>query len=403
MPRINSYLAAASPVSSKAISQAAREDPAILDLSLGEPDFGPPPHLLEAIRDEELRLATFLDSVKRYEHSRGAPELRRLVAEWYRRNGGLHIDPEREVMITHGGIEALNLALLAVTDPGDRVAVAEPAYTLYMRSIAVTGRRAVPMPRPAGEDEYAAALDGGPPAGLQALVVNSPENPTGYVASEADWQSIARSAEREDFWVIQDEVYDVMAFARPHRTARSVPGLEPRAILINSCSKKFGVPGLRIGWLVAPPPVIDAAARVHDCLCLGINILAERIAIRLLGDPEMAAWFDTQRALLAERNARAIARLDAGLGYRWPRRPMGGMFLFPDVRDLHAALPERHRSRDSNAGTAVAHYLLEERQVATVPGAVYGRNARDHIRLVNCGPGGVFDAAVDRLARRADG
>jgi aminotransferase len=398
MPRTNSYLAVANPLSSRAISQAAKEDPAILNLSLGEPDFGPPPHLLSEIGDKDLQLPVLIDGVKRYEHSRGALELRQAVAEWYRTRHGLAVDPEYEVMITHGGIEAINLALLAVTDPGDRVAIGDPVYTLYARAIMVLGRHMISVPRLAAEHEYAAAFEGNALKGVKALLINSPENPTGYVASEADWQTIARSAEREDCWVIHDEVYDIMSFTRPHRAARSVPGLETRGILVNSCSKKFGVPGLRIGWLVADRAVIESAVKVHDCLCLGVNILAERIATRLLGDKTIDLWFDAQRARLAGRNRRAIELLNAGLGYRWPRIPMGGMFLFPDVREIYTRLPTRYRPQGMDAGTAVANHLLGELRIATVPGGVYGNGGRDHIRLTNCSLAPIFETAIDRLA-----
>lgn len=400
MPQINHYLATANPNSSKAISQKAKENPSILNLSIGEPDFGPPPHLLEDIGGQDLQLSPFIDAMKRYEHSRGSPELRRTLAEWYRRRHGVVFDPECEIMITHGGIEALNLALLAVTDPADRIAIADPAYMLYERIIHVLGREVVVLPRPSGEHEYAAGLNEHSLQGAKALLVNSPENPTGYVISDEDWRVVSRIAERDDSWVIHDEVYDTMAFARAHRTARSVPGLERRGILVNSCSKKFGMPGLRIGWLIAPPEVIQAASRVHESLCLGVNILSERIANRLLGDATMEAWFEAKRLDMAARNQRGIALLSEEMGYQWPRAPMGGMFLFPDVRELHRRLPARYRETDQDVGTQVAHYLLNEYEIAAVPGGLYGRCGRDHIRLTNCGPASIFDAAILRLAGR---
>lgn len=397
MPSTNHYLASANPVSSKAIAQAARANPAILNLSIGEPDFGPPPHLVEAIGRQAAALPALLAGLKRYEHSRGDPVLRQAIAQWYWRRHRMRIDPEQEIIITHGGMEALNLALLAVTDPGDRVAMSNPGYTMYARALALQGRAMAAMPRPAGGDEYAAALAGANLDGVKALLLNSPENPTGYVLSTEDWAALARAAERADLWVIHDEVYDTMAYTRPHLPARAAAGLGQRSLLINSCSKKFGVPGLRIGWLIGPKEVIDAAARVHECLCLGVSIHAEGIANLLLRDGAMDAWFDAMRADLAQRNAGAVARLHEGLGYQWSRAPQGGMFLFPDVRQLHARLPPAYRRDGAPAGSAVAAYLLAEQQIATVPGSAYG-DAASHIRLTNCCPAPVFEAAVARLA-----
>lgn len=398
MPNINRYLANLNPSSSKAISQAAKENPSILNLSIGEPDFGPPAHLLDEIAREDLQLPPFIDAVKRYEHSRGAPQLRQAIAQWYRRRYDMVIDPETEIIVTHGGIEALNLALLAVTDPGDIVAIADPSYTLYQRAICVLGRATQALVRPAALHEYDAALQTSTLDGVKALLLNSPENPTGYVISDADWQAVAQQAERADCWVIHDEVYDTMAFLRPHCSARSVPGLGPRSLLVNSCSKKFGMPGLRVGWLIGPPQVIAAATKVHESLCLGVNILAERIATRVVQNATMEAWMATQRTDLAGRNEHAMAMLTEQCGYVWPRAPMGGMFLFPDVQKLYARLPASSRAAQPDVGTAVATYLLQELKIATVPGGLYGQYSRNHIRITNCGPAAVFSAAIARLA-----
>jgi len=398
MPEINRYLANVSPVSSNAISQAAKKDPTILNLSIGEPDFGPPPHLLEDISKQDLLLPHFIDAVKRYEHSRGSQNLRQAVAAWYRRCYGLRFDWEHEIMITHGGIEALNLALLTVTNPSDRVVIADPGYTLYARMITVTGREVVPLPRPKADHEYVAALDRYSVNKAKAILVNSPENPTGYVMSTEDWKALSQVAEREDCWVIQDEVYDVMAFSRTHQTARSIPGLEARSMLVNSCSKKFGIPGLRIGWLIADQQIIDAATKVHEGLVLGVNILAELIATRLLNDGKIGCWLDKQRAELARRNQLAIQLLNHEQGFQWPRFPMGGLFLFPDVHDLYERLPARYHQSGIDAGSTVAHYFLKEQQIATVPGAAYGSTSRNHIRVTNCGSPHIFETAIHRLA-----
>ncbi|AGE24461.1 aminotransferase, class I and II [Pseudomonas poae RE*1-1-14] len=398
MPSINAYLEHLNPLSSKTIALRAKANPAILNLSMGEPDFGPPAALIDLICKEDLNRERFLDAVKRYEHSCGSLSLRCAIAAWYRRRYAIDIDPEREVMVTHGGIEALNLALQTLTNPKDSVLVAAPAYSLYQRAIQLLNRKSLPLCRPEGEDEYVAALAENTHASARAILINSPENPTGYVMSDADWQALSTECHDGDRWVIHDEVYDTLAFTRRHINAWCIPALRERSVLINSCSKKFGVPGLRIGWLIGPPNVIEAASRVHESLCLGVSILNEPIAERLLSTPEVDAWMQQQQDMLAARNHYALSLLGEKQGMRWPRRPMGGMFLFPDVSELYRALPAQWRGFSSDAGSAVAEYLLEVRHIATVPGIIYGTESRHYLRLTNCASEQVFHQAIARLS-----
>lgn len=398
MPQINQWLQQLNPLSSRSVSQRAKANPQILNLSMGEPDFGPPPHLLEAFCAEDLNPARFMDAMKRYEHSQGALPLRDAIAAWYQQRYGITVDPEREVLVTHGGIEAFNLALLTLTNPGDSIAIADPSYTLYQRAIQLANRRCHVLPRAPGEDEYVQTLAQNTTRDAQAILLNSPENPTGYVMSEADWRAIAETATQQQQWVIHDEVYDTLSFARRHVNAWCFPALRENSVLVNSCSKKFGVPGLRLGWMIGPAAVIDAASRVHESLCLGVNILSENIACRLLNDHPTRAWMVQQNEMLAARNRSAQAQLGETQGFRWPRQPMGGMFLFPDVSGLAQSLPSRWRDSAPDAGRAVANYLMEELEIATVPGIAYGSASQQHLRLTNCTREATFRQAIERLA-----
>lgn len=398
MPNINQWLQQLNPLSSRAIALKAKANPSILNLSMGEPDFGPPPHLLDAFCAEDLNAARVLDAVKRYEHPLGGLALREAIAGWYRQRYGICIDPEREILVTHGGIEAFSLALLALTNPGDSVAIADPAYTLYQRAVQLASRRGYILTRTPGGDEYAQALLKMTALPVQALLINSPENPTGYVMSQADWQAVTRTAVEKEMWVIHDEVYDSLTFSRRHLNAWSFPELRENSVLVNSCSKKFGVPGLRIGWMIGPAQAIAAAARVHESLCLGVSILSENIACRLLNDPQTPAWMAQQNQMLAARNRDALALLGEAQGVEWPRQPMGGMFLFPEVSRLARSLPSRWRNAAPDAGSAVAHYLLEALEIAAVPGIAYGPASQHHLRLTNCASESTFRQAIARLA-----
>ncbi|WP_198361221.1 pyridoxal phosphate-dependent aminotransferase [Burkholderia ubonensis] len=392
MTRINRYLANASPVSSKSIAQAARDDPAILNLSIGEPEFGPPEYALAGIGTIDLQPETYLPALKRYEHSRGSLVLRRAISNWYMRRYGLAADPESEILITHGGIEALNVALLSLTDPADRIALSDPGYALYARAIEVVGRQPVPIRR-AAHGPCSADY-----AGCQVILVNSPENPTGHVLGNSDWDALASVAEANDAWVVHDEVYDTLCYARDHRPAKSLAALSERSVLVNSFSKKFGVPGLRVGWLVAPARVIDVAIRVHEALCLGVSELAESVALRLIEHPDADAWCDRQKVPLAAHNEAALHALGSSAGFRWPIVPMGGLFLFPDVTGIRRRLSARDDTPGGDDGSVVARYLLRNAKVAVVPGGVYGAAGRNHIRISTGGNRVLFLDALDRIA-----
>ncbi len=401
---LNETLVAMEIYASKAISLKAKQDPSIVGLSFGEPEFGPPEHLKEAIAREDLSLQAFLDSSKRYEDARGSLKLRQAIAHWYRVRYQLEVNPDTEIMVTHGGVEALNLAILCTTEPGESIVISDPTYMLYERTIRALGRRAVALSRQPGDAEYAQAADRLAQAGHdelasgRAIIVNSPENPSGYVANGQDWEALGTLCEKHGLWLIHDEVYDTMDFGRKHLPARAQPRLAERSIMVNSFSKKFGMPGLRIGWMVAKPELIDLACKLHDYMYLGVNIQYEGIATRLLSDPGNPAWLAANSDMLHKRMRSAMECLTEKGGYSWDRRPHGAMFLFPNVSGLAARLPAAYRNGQRSAGEAVAQYLLEEKKVAVVPGAVYGRESGNHIRMVLCSPAAEFDKAMQRLS-----
>jgi phosphonopyruvate decarboxylase len=400
---MNSTLAGLEVYASKAIGQRAREDPDIINLSFGEPEFGPPDHLLCDIAREDLTLESFVRSLKRYEESLGSPALRRVICAWYKRRYGMEIDVDTEIIITHGGVEAITLAILAVTEVGERVAVTDPSYMLYQRALIAAGRLPWALRRTAASYEYSAVLlrqlaEGG----AKALIVNSPENPSGYVIDRREWQLLQEHTEKTGLWIIHDEVYDTMDFGRVHSPFRSLdPG--GRSIQINSCSKKFGVPGLRTGWMIADKAVIALASKIHDYMYLGVNIHSEQVAVRLLADERGDRWSSQISRQLSDRAARAMAALDEANGFSWPRKPLGAMFLFPNVSGVYDRMPSRYKSAHLPVGDAVANYLIDERKVAVVPGSVYGREGDEHVRIVLCGSDEKLDIALERMTARPVG
>lgn len=398
--RLNNTLQSMDIYASKAISQEANERPDISNLAFGEPFFGPPEFLTDGIT-EDLTFNNFLNASKRYEDPRGSRTLREAIAKWYLFKYGFKVDPEREIIITHGGVEAIMLAILSVSEPGDKIAVTDPTYMLYTRAIKSLGRVPLILPRDSSDkEEYLSISDvNGELKNTKpkALIINSPENPSGYILSDREWKLLGERTATSGTWLIHDEVYDVMAFERCHKPVRTYNELRNRSIMINSFSKKFGLPGLRIGWLCAPPHLIDLAAKLHDYLCLGVNILFEKIAERIITHPEIPDWHNELVKLLRDRAYFATNQLRHEHGFSWPRKPQGAMFLFPNVRELHDSLPKSFTRNFSSAGEAVARYLLDIKKVAVVPGNVYGPNSGDNIRLVTCTSEKTYTSAIRRL------
>ncbi|HAU8295990.1 TPA: aminotransferase class I/II-fold pyridoxal phosphate-dependent enzyme [Vibrio vulnificus] len=383
---------------SKSISRKAKELGDVCALSFGEPYFGPPESAKTAI-EQNLNYDTYVATLKRYEDPRGSLELRQEISRWYADNYGITVCPESEILVTHGGVEAITLSVMCTTSAGDSVLVSDPSYMLYSRNITVLERSVEPLRRLPNSHEYKAALKdkNAPPSKPNLMIINSPENPSGYVLSEEDWQAVADYAEQNQTWVLHDEVYDSMAFEREHLPALANDKLRERTIMINSFSKKFGLPGLRIGWMVAPAELIDQAAKLHDYMYLGVGILNEKTAIAVL-QSETAGWLKANCKEIRDRANIAVTTLTKDLGFDWCRSPLGAMFLFPEVSGLYERIPQKYKDEFDSKGEAVANYLLLEKGVATVPGKVYGEDSANYVRLVLCTPRDEFDLAMERLA-----
>lgn len=386
---------------SKDIAKKVSKMPDVMNLSFGEPEFGPPDFLRTLIEEEGLTWDAFLKSVKGYEQSKGSPELREAIAGWYRQKYNLIIDPECEIMITHGGVEAINLAIQCTTQNKQGVIVTNPSYMLYERVITALDRNPVILDRPMVGSEYHTALDESQSDSILqqagAIIINSPENPSGYMLDSKDWESVANFTKQHGIWVIHDEVYDVMAYSEQHQPARRIPTLQGNTILINSFSKKFGLPGLRIGWIVADEKFINMASKLHDYFYLGVNKQYEQIATLILKDQRIDRWLNEVVRKLEARMVKAINVLDEDQGYQWLRKPSGAMFLFPDVSNLYMRLPPKWKNNEITIGECVAEYLLQEKGVAVVPGYIYGSNSANNIRLVLCTTDDVFEKALYRL------
>jgi aspartate/methionine/tyrosine aminotransferase len=299
----------------------------VLDLH-AHPQRPLPPHVLEAV------IAAAREN--RTVPSRGLPALRRAIAECLSAELGTSVDAEREVLVTAGAMQALDLVFRA-TAAGAPVITPEPCFFLHglvSQLVTVTTR---------AEDGYAIdwrALERAITPATRVLLIVTPGNPTGYVLTEEDVDRLVGVAERHDLLVVSDESYDRLVYeGREHRSPLAAPGLRTRGVLIRSFTKSFAMPGWRVGYLVGPQPLIDACLKLFEWSALYGTSVSQCAALAALSGP--LSWLEGITGEFESHRDRVHACLTrAGVP---TVLPAGGPFLFPDISSLGADDEIAHR------------------------------------------------------------
>jgi aspartate/methionine/tyrosine aminotransferase len=365
----------------RGMTRLASEHGAI-NLAQGFPNF-PAPDVLKEAAARAIR-----DDVNQYAITWGAKRLRdalaRKYAEWY----GMKVDPEAEVTVTCGATEAMASALLAVVDPGDEVIVFEPFYENYGPDAILCGARPVYVPIAAGEQLDLDRLEAAFSQHTRAIIICTPNNPTGRVLSRRELEAIAELCRRHAAYAVTDEIYEHISYEGEHIPIATLDGMRERTITISGASKTFSVTGWRIGTIVAPPDATDAIRKVHDFLTVGAPApLQEAVAVGLetLGDD----YYETlARDYRARRDLLCGALRDAGLRCT---PPQGAYYVLADFSDL-SELPDDQ----------FAYWLTREIGVAPVPGSSFFSRAdlgRRLVRFAFCKTEELLHEAARRLAR----
>lgn len=367
----------------RAMTRLANEHQA-LNLAQGFPDF-PAPGLIKEAAAEAI-----MADLNQYAITWGSRRLRAALAAKMHDAYGLDVDPETEVTVTCGATEAMAAVLLALVDPGDEVVVFEPMYENYGPDAELCGARPVRVPLEAGRpldlDRLARAF--GPRT--RAIVLNTPNNPTGKVFTEAELDGIAALCHRHGTIAVTDEIYEHIVFEGRHVPLATRPGMAARTVTISGASKTYAVTGWRIGTIVAPAPLTAAIRKVHDFLTVGAPApLQEAVAQAIEALPP--AYYEG----LAEayrRRRDLFCGLLAQAGFR-VRPPEGAYYVLADYSDLGAG--------DS---MAFATRLVREAGVATVPvcGFMSGPAPRQ-VRFAFCKSEALLMEAGRRLAGFARG
>ena len=350
-----------------AVSDRARElqqrGVKVVNLGGGDPDFNTPPHIVEAA------VTAMNQGLTHYVASKGIPELRKAITAKFQRDNRVAYDPDTEVIVTASGKLALYMTLATIIEPGDEVLYFDPAWVSYEPMIRMLDGIPVAVPlRP--EDNF--LLDGDVLKSritprTKAMILNSPNNPTGRVLTLEELNVVARSAQEHGFWVLSDEIYEHIIYdKRQHISLAALPGMRDLTVTLNGMSKAYAMTGWRLGYLAAPAPLCEQILKVQQHVVTCAPSFVQAAGVAALQGPqscvaEMVAEYDRRRQFMTDA-------LNSLPGVRCPL-PEGAFYLFPQVT---------HCGMDSNA---LAKFMIEEAHVAVTPGAAFGKTGTQNIRL----------------------
>ena len=369
----------------RGMTRLAREHDAI-NLAQGFPNF-PTPDVLK-----DAAAAAVARDINQYAITWGSKRLRDALtaryAEWYQ----MEIDPEREITVTCGATEAMAATLMAIVDPGDEVIVPEPFYENYGPDAVLCDARPVYVPLRPGEpldlDRVARAIT----PKTRAIIVNTPNNPTGRVLTAHELNGIAELCLRHDIYAVTDEIYEHIRYDGPHIPIGTLPGMRDRTITISGASKTFSVTGWRVGWIIAPPATTDAIRKVHDFLTVGAPApLQDAVAVALeVCDAGFYKLLSTEYR--ARRDLLCGALASAGFRITPPE---GAYYVLADFSSL-----------SDLSDVEFSYWMTKEIGVSPVPGSSFYSEkemGKKFVRFAFCKTEEMLKEAGERLKRVGKG
>jgi aspartate/methionine/tyrosine aminotransferase len=345
----------------KALKAAGRP---VIGFGAGEPDFPTPDYIVEA-----AAAATKVVANHRYTPAAGLPEMKDAIVAKTKRDSNYEITAD-QVLVTNGGKQAVYQAFASIIDPGDEVLLPSPFWTTYPECVKLAGGKSVEVFADESQNYLVTVeqLEAARTPKTKALLFCSPSNPTGSVYSAEQVKAIGEWALKNNIWVISDEIYEHLLYDGATATSMPVivPGLADTCIIINGVAKTYAMTGWRVGWMIGPKDVIKAAANLQSHLTSNVSNVSQRAAIAALnGDlsavHKMGEAFDRRRKLI-------VGLLNEIPGFVCPT-PTGAFYVYPSVKGV---LGKTIRGKTPKTSAELATLILEEVEVAAVPGEAFG-------------------------------
>lgn len=365
-----------------AVSDRARQLKAagrdVIDLGGGDPDFPTPAHIVAAAADAMEAGDTH------YVASPGIIELRRAIVEKLRTENNVAYTTD-EIIVTPGGKPAIFAAIMTLIDRGDEVLILDPGWVSYAPEVVIAEGTPVSVPLSA-EDNFAITEERLRPyitPRTRAIILGTPNNPTGRVATEEELATVARLAQEHNLYVLSDEIYEKLVYdGAVHRSIAALPGMWERTLTLNGFSKAYAMTGWRLGFLAAPSPIVKQILKVHSHSVTCAASFSQRGAVVALNGPQdfigqMVAAYDRRRHLITD-GLNAIPGVRCAL-------PQGAFYSFPDIRGTGLSSAD------------CAELLIEEGGVAVTPGNAFGPAGEGFIRLSYATSDDLLTSAIARM------
>ncbi|MCR4584603.1 MAG: aminotransferase class I/II-fold pyridoxal phosphate-dependent enzyme [Lachnospiraceae bacterium] len=350
-----------------------------ISLGVGEPDFDTPWH----IRDEGIysleQGRTF------YTSNAGLKELKEEIAAYLKRRINVSYDPKKEIMVTVGGSEGIDIALRAMIDPGDEVLIPQPSYVSYEPCTVLTGGKPVIIELKA-ENEFrltAAEIEEACTDRTKILILPFPNNPTGAIMEKEDLEAIAKVIREKDLYVISDEIYSELSYKGRHVSITELEGMKERTVLINGFSKAYAMTGWRLGYACAPEKILSQMLKIHQFAIMCAPTTSQYAAISALrnGDEDV----DRMRNAYNQRR-RYLVDAFKNMGLEC-FEPFGAFYIFPCIKQFGMSSDE------------FATRFLQEEKVAVVPGTAFGDCGEGFLRISYAYSIENLKVAIERLER----
>ena len=354
-----------------------------VNLAQGYPDFSAPENIKLAAQE------AIAADINQYAITWGAKPFRDAIAAKYRKWYGLDYDPEREITVCCGSTEGMIASLLAVTNPGDEVIVFEPYYENYAPDTMLCDATRVLVSLRAPDwtfdpDELRRAFS----PRTKAIILNTPNNPTGRVFTRSELEFIGGLCQEYDALAITDEIYEHIVYdGAQHIPMATLPGMRERSVLVNSMSKTYSVTGWRVGWVLAAPDLTESIRKVHDFLTVGAAAPLQQAGVLALNSPD--SYYENLAVKYCARRDKMLGLLERA-GFRC-FKPYGAYYIMTDIAAFGFA-----------DDYAMVRHMIQNAGVAAVPGSSFFADPRDGAHLVRfcfCKKDETLEAAGERLSR----